>query len=230
MEGEGNNYFTVEDFEGLTYNQSREKALDEAAHVNSELMDNSVTVTAYAADTMAEGQNLQYILREKSDSRVKDEAARFFRYEVTEGMRSLGILNMGEEGHGMTSALVEGESPEEELFRAFFYVDRPQGGYTDKRPETEFDGETVEPERYPNPTDQDTFAEYQMAALDEAQDTDPDNIGNLNQDATFVANDDWMRYKRGNQPLGVDKEIREEVDEFLREMGVPVRPTTGSQG
>lgn len=219
-----NNHYVVEDFEGLSYEESREKALDEVINVNSELMDNSVTVTAYAADTMAEGQNLQYILRQKSDNTVENEAARFFRYEVTEGMRAIGILNMDGKDHGMQSALVKGKSPEEELLRAFFYVDRPQGGYTDKRPETDFDGENIQPERYPNPTDQDTFAEYQMAAIDEAQETDPDNIGSLCTDATFVANDDWIRYKSGETPLGVDEDIRDEVEDYLRQAGVPVRP------
>lgn len=221
---EGNNHYAVEDFEGLSYEESREKALDEVKDVNSKLMDNSVTVTAYAADTMAEGQNLQFILRQKAENEVENEAARFFRYEVTEGMRAVGILDMDGQDHGMRSALVEGESPEEELLRAFFYVDRPQGGYTDKRPETDFNGEEIEPERYPDPTDQDTFAEYQMAAIDEAQETDPDNIGKLSTDATFVANDDWIRYKSGGVPLGVDESIREEVEDYLREAGVPIRP------
>lgn len=224
MNSESNNYFEVQDFEGLTYEQSRKKALEEAEDLNSELMDNSVTVTAYAADSMAEGQNMQYILRQKSDNEVQDEAARFIRYEVTEAMRALGLLEVDDKDHGMQSALVDGQSPEEELIRAFFYVDRPQGGYTDKRPENGFDGERVEPERFPNPFDQDSFAEYQLAAIDEATDTDPDSVGALTADATFVANDDWVRYKSGDKPLGVNKEIRDEVESYLRELGVPVRP------
>lgn len=200
-----------------------EKSEAEAVERGREIMRNSATTTAFAADTSEYGLDYRDELQAAADDRVESAAARFVDYEITELARVAGFDEVRTNNdveisgdHGET------ESAMEDLYRAFVMMDRLQMGYTDKRPEQEYDGTNqTSPGRYPNPTGDDDWVEDQMAALEESGTLDPDNLGALNHyDHIFIVNDDWVNYRRGEEPLGVDEEIRDEVYRFLEEKGV----------
>jgi hypothetical protein len=216
--GEGT-YLEEEEFEGLDYGEIRSQALEYPEELGKEILEDSGTAVAYAADSAAEGLSLQDFLRDEADDRVEEEAARFIWYELTEEIRRNTLKQMDEDMDAFQAVIVDGNTPEEQLQRAFFVVDRKQGGYIDLRPE-DID-EEVEPERYPKSfVDEKTSIDDRLAPLDEADEVSPESIGALNLSGLYVMSDDWIMYRNGKKPLGVDKEIREEVYDFLDELGV----------
>ncbi|MFB6207766.1 MAG: hypothetical protein ABEJ69_00285 [Candidatus Nanohaloarchaea archaeon] len=196
------------------FEKIRVEALEEASEKGVDILDDSATATAFAADTSEYGQSVREDLYGVASNPVQEESSRFVDYEVTEKARIAGmyVLDDGD----LAARLVTGENQLEKLYRAFTLVDRLQRGYTDKRPETPFDGEDVEPQRYPDPLDPDSMARDQAAALEESGSTGPENLGSLNQFGVAVLNDDWLSYRSGRQPETVD----EEVFEYLEELGV----------
>ncbi len=211
-----------QDYQGRSFEELRREALEEAPDRGISILNNSATNTAFASDTSEFGLNYREDLQKAAEDRVESHAARFVDYEATEKARRAGVYTMmSEDGPELSTDHGVGEANLEDLYRAFILIDRLQRGYTDKRPEKEFNGvNRIDPERYPNPLKPDSMLEDQIAATEESGTTDPDNIGTLNQNGVFVINDDWISYRNGEHPPGVDEEIREEVYDFLDELGV----------
>lgn len=223
-------YLTEEMFEGLDYEAVRDEALGKAPELGEEFLENSVTAAAYASDTAGEGLSLQRILRDRADTEVEEAAARMIRYEFTEAIRSRTLKAMDEDSDAFQAMLVDGQTPEEELQRAFFLVDREQRGYIDIRPDSPEDD--PEPSRYPrdfttqsirNEGEYEDIEEDNLKPMDESEQVRQHDLGALNLSGIYVMNDDWIMYRNGRQPLGVDEEIREDVEEFLVELGVAGR-------
>lgn len=212
----------MSDYGSRSYEELRKEALEEAPDTGISILNNSATTTAFASDTADFGLDYREDLHQIAGNKVESEAARFVGYEATEKARRAGVYAMmSEDGPELSTDHGVGEGGLEDLFRAFMLVDRLQRGYTDKRPDEEFNGiNKIDPERYPNPLKPDSMVEDQIAATEESGTTDPENLGVLNQDEIFVVNDDWIRYRNGNEPPGVDEEIRNEVYDFLEELGV----------
>lgn len=202
-----------------SFEQLREEALEEAPDEGLEILRNSATMTAFAADTADYGIDWREDLREVAENDVQNEAARFIGYELAEKARRAGLYGLESEGDdlSLSGELVSGESDTEQFYRALILTDRIQRGYTDKRPDEEFEGDNfAEPGRYPDPFDPESMIEDQIAATQESGSTDVENLGAMNSDEVFVVNDDWMRYRNGETPKTVD----EEVFDYMREIGV----------
>lgn len=221
-EGSGT-YFTEENFideDGveLDYRAVREEALTHAKELGNILLDNSGTATAYAADSAGEGQTVKDFLWQRSENDVENMAARFIGYEVTESIRRNTMKEVDSSGQELLASLVSADSLEEGLQRAFFLVDREQGGYIDLRPSDLEDD--PDPERYPTAFSKKTSDDDYMMPLHESEKVDPEDLGWLNMSGIYVMNDDWIMYRNGKQPLGVEEEHREDVYEFLDGLGV----------
>lgn len=202
-----------------SFEQLREEALEEAPDEGLSILRNSATMTAFAADTVDYGIDWREDLREVAENDVQNDAARFIGYEIAEKARRAGVYEMDEEDDdlSLSGELVSGESDIEQFYRAVIITDRIQRGYTDKRPDEEFEGDNfAEPDRYPNPLEPESMAEDQMAAMQESGSTDVENLGAMDVREIFVVNDDWMRYRNGEKPKTVD----EEVFEYMKEISV----------
>lgn len=223
-------YLTEEMFEGMSYEAVREEALEMVPELSEEFLENSVTAAAYASDTAGEGLSLQNFLRDRAETDVEDAAARMIRYEFTEAIRSRTLNMMDEDSEAFQAMLVDGQTPEEELQRAFFLVDREQRGYIDIRPDSP--GDDPEPARYPQDFtaqaikgcgDYEELEEDRLKPMDESEQVKQQDLGALNLAGIYVMNDDWIMYRNGKDPLGVDEEMREDVQDFLVELGVAGR-------
>jgi len=207
------------------FRQIREQALEEAPNRGREIIDNSATMTAFAADTSDYGLDIREQLNEIASTDIQKEAARMIDYEVTENARRAGLDRIDEsEGQiDIAGPLVSGENWHDSLYRAFVLVDRVQKGYTDVRPDSPFEGDNyAEANRFPDPTKPQSFEKDQMAAMDESDDVAADGLGSLNLNGVYVVNDDWIAYRNGNPPPSVDEENREQVYETLRDIGVGI--------
>lgn len=210
------NLIYEENFEEESYEEVRQEVLNRRDRIAGELIQDSPNVTGFAAVSDLEGQNLEALLKKKAGNEVQEEAARFIRYELTEGIRSYALRNLGE-GEIETS-MPEDQSTIEQLQRSFFMMDRGQRGYIDLRPVD--DEEDVQPERYPGPIS-DHREEYdRMMPFDESDQVSSEGLGQLNLSGIYVMNDDWIIYRNGREPLGVDEEHRSDVKEYLEELGV----------
>lgn len=204
-------------------NREGEHKESRAINVGRDIMRESATTSSFSAVTSGHGLDYRDDLQKAAEDSVERAAARFVDYEITELARMGGLdeVRTNEEveiqgDHGERGSIME------DLYRAFFMMDRLQGGYTDKRPEEKYNGgNPVDPERYPMPDGEDEWIDDQIAAIEESGTVEADNLGALNyQDSILVINDDWISYKRGKKPLGVDDEVREEVYDLLEELGV----------
>lgn len=129
MNHQGGTYFTEETFldedgRELDYREVREEALRHTKELGNNLLDNSVTATAYAADSGGEGQSVREFLWERADKDIEDIAARFIGYEVTESIRRSSLKIADSTDKNLLGSLVDAESLEEGLQRAFFLVDQ----------------------------------------------------------------------------------------------------------
>jgi len=216
-------YFTEETFldedgRELDYREVREEALRHTKELGNNLLDNSVTATAYAADSVGEGQSVREFLWERADNDIEDIAARFIGYEVTESIRRSSLKIADSTDKNLLGSLVDAESLEEGLQRAFFLVDRKKGGYIDLRP-SDLE-EDPDPERYPTDFSVKTSDDDYMMPLHEANKANQEDLGWLNLSGIYVMNDDWIMYRNGKEPLGVEEEYRGELYEFLDSLGV----------
>lgn len=219
----GGTYFTEETFVDehgveLDYREVREEALKHTEKLGDELLENSVTATAYAADSGGEGQSVGEFLAERAENEIEHIAARFIGYEVTESIRRNTLKQANSSGNMILGSLVNADSLEEGLQRAFFLVDRKKGGYIDLRPSDLEDD--PEPKRHPTKFSKKTTDDDYLMPLHESDNADPEDLGWLNLSGIYVMNDDWIMYRNGEEPLGVEKEYREDVYEFLDSLDV----------
>lgn len=80
--------------------------------------------------------------------------------------------------------------------------------------------EDPDPERYPTDFSVKTSDDDYMMPLHEANKANQEDLGWLNLSGIYVMNDDWIMYRNGKEPLGVEEEYRGELYEFLDSLGV----------
>jgi len=222
MEWGSGTYYSEDMFEDMDYRVIREEALSHTEELGKGILNQSGTATAIASDSYAEGITIKELLEDKAENRIESESARFIGYEVTEDIRRHILKNIDSNEIKLSFPAVDAaNNVNEALQRSFFPLDRISGGYIDLRP-SDLE-EDPEPERYPIQEELEAFGSFEVDHLkpfEESEKMDPENLGWLNLSGIYVMNDDWIMYRNGRDPLGVDKEARGDVYDFLDSLGV----------